>query len=149
MSLVKLEGVEVDAVFHDPFSPYKNPEMWSIDLLSSIKRLMKREGMWVSYSSSLPVRKALIELGFTVGRTPPVGRRRGGTVASFEKVPWELTLKEVEKLRSSPYSIPFRDPELREEPLRILIDYRLNVLLRERASFSEGRRELRRRASSI
>jgi len=133
-----------DAVFHDPFSPYKNPELWSLEFLREVKWRMDDRGRWVSYSSALPVRKALLDLGFKVGITKPVGRRRGGTVASIGASVRSLPEKERVKLESSPFSVPFRDPDLRNDPLDILIDYRLSVLLREREIFSAQRRERRK-----
>ena len=42
-----------------------------------------KDGVWVSYTSSLPVRKALKELGFSLSTTKSVGRKRGGTKAYF------------------------------------------------------------------
>lgn len=125
-----LYGFGADAVFHDPFSPYRNPEMWSLEFLRIVRDNIKPEGYWVSYTSSLPVRKALKELGFRVGASEPVGRRRGGTVATLEGELKPLDPKEDRKL--SPFSVPFRDEDLRREPLEILLDYRLSVLLRER-----------------
>ncbi|EDP74956.1 MnmC family methyltransferase [Hydrogenivirga sp. 128-5-R1-1] len=145
-TLRKVVGFRADAVFHDPFSPYRNPEAWSLELLSLIRPLMKEEGAWVSYTSSLPVRRSLIELGFNVGSTPPVGRRRGGTVASLKRA-FRLGEEERSKLMDSPYSTPFRDPGLELEPVDILIDYRISVLLRERALSSGGRRGLSRTPS--
>ncbi len=123
--------LKADAVFHDAFSPYKNPEVWSLDLLGLMRERIKRKGVWVSYTSSLPVRKALKDLGFKVGETRAVGRRRGGTIASMGR-DFVLPPAQEEKLETSPFSVPFRDEGLKEDPLNILIDYRINVLLRER-----------------
>ena len=131
-NIKELAGFGADAVFHDPFSPYRNPEMWSVDFLDKVKQAMSRNGYWVSYTSALPVRKALLELGFKVGSSRPVGRKRGGTVATLSGRVSPLSSEEGEKLLTSPFSIPFRDPNLRGNSLEILVDYRLSVLLRER-----------------
>lgn len=129
-----LSGFGADAVFHDPFSPLRNPELWTADFLRLVKEAMSEEGVWVSYTSALPVRKALLDLGFKVGASRPVGRRRGGTVASLKGDVPPLPSEEMEKLRSSPYSVPFRDPDLSWEPMRILAEYRISVFLREISS---------------
>ncbi len=121
-----------DAVFHDPFSPYRNPELWSLEFLREVKLRMDPCGVWVSYTSSLPVRRALLDLGFRVGGSEPVGRKRSGTVASPAGKVSPLAPQELRKLRESPYSVPFRDPDLRRDPLRILVSYRISVLLREK-----------------
>jgi tRNA U34 5-methylaminomethyl-2-thiouridine-forming methyltransferase MnmC len=123
----EVEGFDADAIFHDGFSPYKNPELWTLDFLALLTKLLKRDGVWVSYTSSLAVRKALKLLGFNLQSTSPVGRKRGGTKAGFE-IEESLTEEEARKLENSPFAVPFRDPTLNREPLYILIDYGLRVV---------------------
>ena len=127
-SILEISEFSADAVFHDGFSPYRNPELWTLDFLSQIKRLISQEGTWVSYTSSLPVRKALKELGFGICTTKSVGRKRGGTKACFSCKD-NLSDEERKKLSTSPYALPFLDPTLKGEPLDILIDYRIRVEL--------------------
>jgi Uncharacterized conserved protein len=74
----EIKSFNADAVFHDGFSPYKNPELWTLDFLALLTKLLKRDGVWVSYTSSLAVRKALKLLGFNLQSTSPVGRKMGG-----------------------------------------------------------------------
>ncbi len=131
-TIVKLAGIGADAVFHDPFSPFKNPELWTLDFLKLIREAIAPDGIWVSYTSALPVRRALLDLGFKVGETRPVGRKRGGTVASLKGDVPPLPPEEEDRLRASPYSVPFRDPALDRDRLRILTEYRITVLLREK-----------------
>jgi tRNA U34 5-methylaminomethyl-2-thiouridine-forming methyltransferase MnmC len=123
----EVEGFDADAIFHDGFSPYKNPELWTLDFLALLTKLLKRDGVWVSYTSSLAVRKALKLLGFNLQGTSPVGRKRGGTKAGFE-IEESLPEEEARKLKNSPFAVPFRDPTLNRDPLHILIDYGLSVL---------------------
>ncbi len=113
---------KADAIFHDPFSPFRNPEMWTIDLLREITSKLKEDGVWVSYTSALCVRKALKMLGFFVGESSPVGRRRGGTVCS-PTIRFKLSLQEERKLKISPYAIPLKDKNLKTPPKEILIRY--------------------------
>lgn len=127
-SILEISEFSAHAVFHDGFSPYRNPELWTFDFLSQIKRLISPEGVWVSYTSSLPVRKALKELGFRIRTTKSVGRKRGGTKACL-LCEESLSEEEKRKLSTSPYAIPFLDPTLKSKPLDILIDYRIRVEL--------------------
>lgn len=135
---LKGASAEADLIFHDPFSPFKNPELWTLDFLKGLVARLKPTGFWVSYSSALPVRKALILLGMKVSTTRPVGRSRGGTLATYESGVAPLSHKEREKLLSSPYALPFRDPTLGADPLDILIDYRLRVALKKHGLDREG-----------
>lgn len=123
----EVESFDADAIFHDGFSPYKNPELWTLDFLALLTKLLKRDGVWVSYTSSLAVRKALKLLGFNLQSTSPVGRKMGGTKAGYE-IEESLPEEEARKLKNSPFAVPFRDPTLNREPLHILTDYGLRVL---------------------
>ncbi len=118
---------KTDAIFHDPFSPFRNPEMWTIDLLREVTSKLKEDGIWVSYTSALCVRKALKILGFFVGESTPVGRKRGGTVCSPAKR-LELGIQEERKLKLSPYAIPLKDKTLKTPPREILIRYFCEVI---------------------
>ncbi len=124
---IKRVNFTADAVFHDAFSPYKNPELWTYDFLKLVKERIDKEGYWVSYSSSLSVRKSLILLGFKVGSSKEVGRKRKGTVASLKSPVPPLEEAELRKLALSPFSKPMRDENLSKEPLEILIEYLLKV----------------------
>ena len=124
----EVEEFKAHAVFHDGFSPYRNPELWSLHFLERVKGLMEEEGVWVSYTSSLAVRKALKELGFRLSGTGSVGRKRSGTRACLVGRD-ELSKQEMNKINHSPYAIPFLDPYLDREEIEILIDYRVRVEL--------------------
>lgn len=123
----EVEEFKADAVFHDAFSPYKNPELWTLDFLSLVKERMDERGYWISYSSSLSVRKSLLTLGFKVGSSREVGRKRKGTVASLKAPVPPMEEDEVRKLALSPFAVPMRDETLDKEPLEILLDYLLKV----------------------
>ncbi|GAB6065104.1 tRNA (5-methylaminomethyl-2-thiouridine)(34)-methyltransferase MnmD [Aquifex pyrophilus] len=124
---IKKVEFNADAVFHDAFSPYKNPELWTCDFLKLIKERIDEKGYWVSYSSSLSVRKSLILLGFKVGSSKEVGRKRKGTVASLKAPVPPMEEEELRKLALSPFAKPMRDENLSKEPLEILIEYLLKV----------------------
>lgn len=127
-TIKEISSFKAHAVFHDAFSPYKNPELWSLQFLAEIKRLMRRDGVWVSYTSSLSVRKALKGLGFKLSSTTSLGRKRKGTRASLVGRE-ELEEKERLKLFKSPYAIPLLDPDFSRKPIEILVDYRVRVEL--------------------
>ncbi len=108
-----------DAVYHDAFSPRKNSELWSLDFLEVLFKRLKEDRFWVSYSSALPVRRALHELGLKIFNTRPVGRRQPGTAATrggepFNEWVYPLSEREFEKILKSPHAVPFRDPTLSE-----------------------------------
>ncbi len=125
-SIREVEGFCADVVLHDGFSPMRNPELWTYEFLREVKGLMRLGGVWISYTSSLPVRRALELLGFGLSSTSSVGRKRGGTkgvLGGEHGLSWE----EMEKLKSSPHAIPFEDPELSSEGEEILMRYLIKV----------------------
>ena len=128
-----------DAVYHDAFSPRRNPELWTFEFFRELKRLLRKDGWLVTYSTALPVRRALKEVGFKIFNTKPVGRRSPGTAATISGKPlkeseiYPLSPKEERKLEISPKAVSFRDPCLCLSRKEILNRYLLEVSKRERS----------------
>ncbi len=73
-----------DRVFFDPFSPKKQPEMWSEELFQKIYNKMKIGAKLSTYSCAKQVRKNMISTGFKVIDGPVVGRKSPATIAIKE-----------------------------------------------------------------
>lgn len=109
---------DFDLVFHDPFSPSKVPELWTVDLFSCYHRLLTgRGGRVLTYSIATAVRGGFLEAGFVIYRTAAVGRKAGGTLALSqrlveldEQAVFALDAEELAKL-ASVSGIPYRDPD--------------------------------------
>ncbi len=99
-----------DVVFHDPFSPKVNPEMWTYEFFFVLRKMVKKDGILATYSASSSVRRALLMAGFGVAEGVAVGRRSKSTVASPSIDTSKDLLKKLEK------AIPFRDPGLKDSP---------------------------------
>jgi len=67
---------KADAWFLDGFSPRKNPEMWSEDLLSAVGQHSSCHASFATYTAAGHVRRALTTAGFTVTRIKGFGRKR-------------------------------------------------------------------------
>jgi tRNA U34 5-methylaminomethyl-2-thiouridine-forming methyltransferase MnmC len=72
---------QADAWFLDGFSPAKNPELWSPDLLAQVAAHMAPGATVATYSAAGHVRRALAAAGLDVTRAPGYGRKRHMTVA--------------------------------------------------------------------
>jgi tRNA U34 5-methylaminomethyl-2-thiouridine-forming methyltransferase MnmC len=105
---------QADAIFLDPFSPPKCPQLWTVEFLTLVAQSLKPNGRLATYSCSAAVRKALSLTGLQFGSTPGVGRRSPGTVASYssEDLPC-ISLQEKEHLHTRA-AIPYRDYYLRD-----------------------------------
>jgi len=107
------EGFQADAIFLDPFSPPRCPQLWTVEFLQQVANCLTSVGTLATYSCAASVRSALIEIGLHIGSTAPVGRRAPGTVAAWTDSLPPLSLQEQEHLHTRA-AIPYRDPELRD-----------------------------------
>lgn len=90
-----------DLIFHDPFSPLRNSECWTVEIFRELYRLLTPQGALLTYSQSKMVRMAMHEAGFIVQDSPALPPHRGGTLAQKHGVGLPVTP-----------TIPFRDPGL-------------------------------------
>ena len=106
-----------DIVFHDPFSPAKNPELWTVDFFKTLYTRCSNGCVMTTYSAAVHIRVAMRMAGFVVGKGPQVGRKKEGTIAAKGNgyiVP--LSEEYFERLTSEPKAIPFTDPLLNDTP---------------------------------
>ncbi|MBT3756702.1 MAG: hypothetical protein HOB92_09560 [Candidatus Cloacimonetes bacterium] len=73
-----------DRVFFDPFSPKKQPEMWSKELFQKIYSKMRVGAKLSTYSCAKQVRKNMMNAGFKVIDGPIIGRKSPATIAIKE-----------------------------------------------------------------
>ncbi|MDR0659297.1 MAG: tRNA (5-methylaminomethyl-2-thiouridine)(34)-methyltransferase MnmD [Prevotellaceae bacterium] len=59
---------DFNLVYFDAFSPDSQPELWSVEIFSTIYQHMKKGGVLVTYSSKGLVKQSLRSVGFTVER---------------------------------------------------------------------------------
>jgi hypothetical protein len=73
---------------------------------------MKPDALLLTYCAAIPVRSGLIEAGFYVGETEPVGRQRGGTLAAMRPQDIEIPLPdhELKMIKETTRRLPYRDP---------------------------------------
>jgi tRNA U34 5-methylaminomethyl-2-thiouridine-forming methyltransferase MnmC len=65
-----------DAWYLDGFSPAKNPELWSPEILGQVARHTAPGGTFATYTAAGHVRRALSDAGFVVERRPGHGKKR-------------------------------------------------------------------------
>lgn len=71
---------QFDAVFFDPFSPKKCPELWTEQIFKNIFKLMKPNAILTTYSCAKEIRNNMKAAGFTIKDSAPIGRKAPGTV---------------------------------------------------------------------
>ncbi|MDO8869857.1 MAG: MnmC family methyltransferase [Methanobacteriaceae archaeon] len=109
-----LDSDYYDAIFLDPFSPSKAPELYTVEFFKELKRIIKNDGVLATYTSAAPVRSALVEAGFYIGEGPIFGRKSGGTIASnsLSNIKKDISEADERMISLSDVGIPFIDPFL-------------------------------------
>lgn len=111
---------QADAIFLDPFSPPKCPQLWTIEFIELVARCLSPTGRLATYSCSAAVRTALTSTGLNIGSVTGAGRKSPGTVAAFgyKSLPM-LSIMEQEHLQTRA-AIPYRDRRLQNRPEQII-----------------------------
>jgi tRNA U34 5-methylaminomethyl-2-thiouridine-forming methyltransferase MnmC len=109
-----LDSDYYDAIFLDPFSPLKAPELYTVEFFKELKRIIKTDGVLATYTSAAPVRGAMVESGFYIGEGPVFGRKSGGTIASLSlnNIKKDISEADERMIALADVGIPFRDPFL-------------------------------------
>jgi tRNA U34 5-methylaminomethyl-2-thiouridine-forming methyltransferase MnmC len=112
---------QADAIFLDPFSPPKCPQLWTVEFISLLSKCLTPQGRLATYSSSAAVRTALLSAGLNIGSITGAGRKSPGTIAAFEykNLP-ELSIMEQEHLQTRA-AIPYRDRSLQDRAEQIIV----------------------------
>ena len=110
-----------DAIFLDPFSPLKSPELYTYEFFLILKELLNVNGIILTYTSAAPVRSAMIKSGLYVGEGPSFGRS-GGTVATLNQELIDIPISQDDErmIALSDAGIPFKDPNLNASSQTIL-----------------------------
>ncbi|PZV26278.1 MAG: hypothetical protein DCF12_10575 [Snowella sp.] len=117
---VKSSAFKADAIFLDPFSPPKCPQLWTVEFLTLLAQSLAIDGRLATYSCAASVRTALSLAGLKFGAGVQVGRRSPGTVANFtgQDLP-PISDQEQEHLQTRA-AIAYRDPDLQDSAQTIL-----------------------------
>jgi tRNA U34 5-methylaminomethyl-2-thiouridine-forming methyltransferase MnmC len=110
-------GFQADAIFFDPFSPRRCPQLWTVEFFAQVAQCLAPTGKLATYSRSASVRSAMLSAGFCIGTIPLSDQHlphewSQGTVASFDPQSLNpLSPMEQEHLQTRA-AIPYRDPDL-------------------------------------
>ncbi len=83
VSLIMIKE-KFDAVFFDPFSPKKCPELWTEEVFRAVYKLMKKGARLTTYSCATHVRENMRKAGLTVKDGVIFGRKSPSTIAIKE-----------------------------------------------------------------
>lgn len=68
-------GSSFDLIYYDAFAPNKQPELWTLEVMTRIYAMMKSNGVFVTYSAKGQLKRDLKSLGLVVETLPgPPGK---------------------------------------------------------------------------
>jgi tRNA U34 5-methylaminomethyl-2-thiouridine-forming methyltransferase MnmC len=109
------------AIFYDPFSPAKNPAMWTLPLFEGLFRALDpgRPCALTTYSRSTLVRATLLLAGFFVGSGRATGAKEETTIAANDLylIAEPLNERWLKRATCSDSAEPLRQPIYRREKL--------------------------------
>jgi tRNA U34 5-methylaminomethyl-2-thiouridine-forming methyltransferase MnmC len=79
----ELEGLQVDHIFHDPFSPEVNEELWTKETFLKLKSFSKLETVLATYCAASKARAAMCAADWHVARAQGALGKREMTLASL------------------------------------------------------------------
>lgn len=82
-AMLREQAFRADSVFLDGFSPERNPQMWSSDVLKGIARLCRRGTTLATWTVAGPVERDLQACGFVVEKRPGLPPQRDGLAARY------------------------------------------------------------------
>ena len=123
----------IDLVLLDPFSPRRCPQLWTLEFLAALARLLAPEGRLLTYCTAAAVRHGLERVGLSIASVIPPrdqttavagGPWSWGTAASPSPLPGGASLRplsprEREHLATRAAE-PYRDPGGTAEAAAIL-----------------------------
>lgn len=107
-ALEKRLMLPLDAIFQDPFSPKKNPMLWSVEWFSFLKSASNQNVRLATYSSSISIRKSLIVAGWAVINDRGFALKRTMTKANLTD---DTSPELLDQLKRSP-SKEIRDSDI-------------------------------------
>lgn len=118
------ENWQANAVFLDPFSPPKCPQLWTVEFIHLVAQCILPQGRLATYSCAAAVRIALLSAGFNITSITGAGRKSPGTLAILEsntkyKSLLPLSVREQEHLKTRA-AIPYRDRTLQSTAAEII-----------------------------
>ncbi|WP_071517586.1 MnmC family methyltransferase [Geitlerinema sp. PCC 9228] len=109
-----------DAIFLDPFSPTKCPQLWTVEFLGQVAQCLHPQGYLATYSCAAAVRTAFLENQLHIGATTPVGRKTPGTLARWENSDLPLLSQAEREHLQTRAAVPYRDPTLSADAATIV-----------------------------
>jgi tRNA U34 5-methylaminomethyl-2-thiouridine-forming methyltransferase MnmC len=99
------DEIQADFIFHDPFSPEVNEELWTADTFMKLKSFSSPNAVLATYCAASKARGAMCSAGWFVARTQGALGKREMTVASLN----EENLSEFKRVNEERFAKRYRE----------------------------------------
>lgn len=134
--VIKTLDKKYDVIFHDGFAPYKQPQLWSEELIAQIVSKMNYDSIYCTYNHSKPILAALKNNNLTIGKVIK-NSKTIATVASFNK---DLILNPLDEFElnslKTKSAITYKDKNLNSTNEEIIKNRELEVKNSKRETLS-------------
>ncbi len=90
---------KIDILYQDPFSPKKNPLLWTKEYFKGIRDISTKDTIITTYSVATPIRLSMYENGFNI-YSYRGDKVRGSTIASLNNLDLDIVDMELKKIRN-------------------------------------------------
>jgi tRNA U34 5-methylaminomethyl-2-thiouridine-forming methyltransferase MnmC len=77
----RAQGEKVNAIYQDPFSPNKNPSLWTVEWFEELRSVSDLDCILSTYSSTKGIWKSMLEAGWRVSEAKGFGNKKLSTRA--------------------------------------------------------------------
>ncbi len=108
------------AIYHDPYSPARNPQMWSLEVFRAARERCAPDALLTNYTRSTAVRVTLALAGWAVGLGVATGDKDQTTIAAARAQMLERPLDAIwlRRVRASTNAAAFRGGRYAPGPIR-------------------------------
>lgn len=82
---LSLSPLKFHAIYQDAFSPRKNPDLWTVEWFSLLKKYSDEEVILSTYSASQSIQKSLVKAGYSIYKGHAFGPKRASTRACLNR----------------------------------------------------------------
>ena len=96
--------LKVNSIYQDPFSPKRNPDLWTYQWFEQLKAISGPKVVMSTYSSSNSIRKAMIKAGWSLKNAKGFGPKKLSTRAYLQGHTEQGILDKLERSPTPPMS---------------------------------------------
>lgn len=113
------DAPQPDAILFDPYSPARNPEMWSLEIFRAMRERAGEGCVMTNYTRSTAARVTMALAGWFVGTGVAIGEKDQTTIGATRRDLLErpLDCQWLSRVRASTNAAPFRTNEYTRSPI--------------------------------